>query len=119
MPAIFLPISALSSTILIRIIAATSPKLEYLRQNEDIDCIIAGEIGIAKIVSDVIEENEFLADRTIVTFDKSETSLRKGTFYIIQNQFEMGKTAFELLLRHIEAAIPSQKIFLSTKFMQI
>lgn len=93
--------------------------LEYLRQNEDIDCIIAGEIGIAKIVSDVIEENEFLADRTIVTFDKSETSLRKGTFYIIQNQFEMGKTAFELLLRHIEAAIPSQKIFLSTKFMQI
>ena len=92
--------------------------LEYLQQNKDIDCIIAGEIGIAKIVSDVVEENEFLADRTFVTFDKSETPLRKGMFYIIQNQFEMGKTAFDLLLRHTNANIPTQKVFLSTKFIQ-
>lgn len=91
---------------------------EFLQKN-NFDCVLATELGVSQIISDVISENESLKNIALATFDRGETALKFGKYYILQNQTEMGKKAVSMLYRQIKDGCTCVKQFLSAEFVSL
>ncbi len=81
------------------------------------DCVIAAELGVSQMIDDVINENEAFKNIALATFDQSETALKYGKYYILQNQTEIGEKAILMLCDQINTRSKCIKQFLTTEFV--
>lgn len=92
-------------------------KIKAFLAENDFNCILATELSVSQIVSDVISENDEFKKIALATFDRSETPLKYGKYYILQNQNEIGEKAVAMLYSQILSAPKCVKQFVATEFV--